>query len=110
MRLGALAPEAARPFTASVPFTICGRPPADGRREMVRGAAVLFPPGAYGKERVVRIRATVENFDREAYQVGPRFTEGWLARVQSLAKVVAARGTVELTLFARAAPPVAAAP
>jgi len=48
----------------------------------------------------VRVRARVEHFHREAYRIGPRFTEGWLARVQSLAKVVAEEGTLELTLFA----------
>ncbi len=64
------------------------------------GTALLFPPGAYGATKTIRIRATVAGFDRDAYQIGPRYTEGWLARVQSLAKVVAEKGDVELSLFA----------
>lgn len=104
VRLGKLAPETPAPFEARIPFTVCGRGPADGRRELVTGTAVLFPPGSYGSARIIRVRATVPRFDREAYGVGPRHTEGWLARVQSLAKVVAEEGTVELTLFARPAP------
>jgi hypothetical protein len=101
VKIGALGPEQPVPFTAQVPFTVCGRKPVDGRKEAVKGTALLFPPGAYGEKRTVRIRATVQGFDRDAYQIGPKYTEGWLARVQSLAKVVADQGTVELSLFAR---------
>jgi hypothetical protein len=101
VKIGALAPEAPAPFTARVPFTVCGRTPADGRKEAVKGTALLFPPGAYGEKRTVRIRATVEGFDRDAYRIGPKYTDGWLARVQSLAKVVAEQGTIDLSLFAR---------
>jgi hypothetical protein len=101
VKVGALAPGRPAPFAAQVPFTVCGRGPADGRTETVRGTAVLFPPGAYGDARTIRIRATIERFDRDAYRIGPRHTEGWLARVQSLAKVVADQGTIELSLFAR---------
>lgn len=104
VRLGKLVAETPVPFEARVPFTVCGRPAGDGRTEVVRGTAILFPPGSYGSARTVRIRATIEGFDRDAYRIGPAYTEGWLARVQSLAKVVAERGTVELTLFARPAP------
>ncbi|MBK9518333.1 MAG: hypothetical protein IPO09_13495 [Anaeromyxobacter sp.] len=102
VQLGALAPERAVPFTASVPFTVCGRTRAGGGAETVTGTAMLFPPGTYGEARTIRIRATVSGFDREAYLIGPKHTDGWLARVQSLAKVVAERGTVELSLFAKA--------
>jgi hypothetical protein len=102
VKVGALAPEQPVPFTAEIPFTVCGRKPADGRAEKVKGTALLFPPGAYGERKTVRIRATVAGFDRDAYQIGPRYTEGWLARVQSLAKVVADQGTIDLSLFARA--------
>jgi hypothetical protein len=101
VKIGALPPEQPVPFTAVIPFTVCGRNPVDGRKETVKGTALLFPPGAYGDKRTVRIRATVEGFDREAYQIGPKYTEGWFARVQSLAKVVADEGTIELSLFAR---------
>jgi hypothetical protein len=102
VKVGALAPEQPVPFTAEIPFTVCGRKPADGRAEKVKGTALLFPPGAYGERKTVRIRATVAGFDRDAYHIGPRYTEGWLARVQSLAKVVADQGTIDLSLFARA--------
>jgi hypothetical protein len=100
--LGALSPGRPAPFTAEVPFTVCGRARADGAKERLQGTALLFPPGAYGEQRTIRIRATIAAFDREAYRIGPGFTEGWLARVQSLAKVVAPQGTVELSLFAKA--------
>jgi len=102
VKVGALVPERPVPFTASVPFTVCGRARVDGRPETVTGTALLFPPGAYGEKRTIRLRATVAAFDREAYLIGPKHTDGWLARVQSLAKVVAEQGTVELSLFAKA--------
>jgi hypothetical protein len=81
-------------FQADIPFTVCGRARADGGREHVTGSVVRLEDGWF------RVRARVEHFHREAYRIGPRFTEGWLARVQSLAKVVAEEGTLELTLFA----------
>lgn len=104
VRVGPLAPGAPVAFEADVPFTVCGRARADGRPEHVTGTAVLFPPGEYGPKKTIRVRATVAGFDREAYGVGPQFTEGWLARVQSLARVVAPKGDVELSLFARPRP------
>ena len=102
VKVGALAAERAVPFTAAIPFKVCGRARADGGAETVTGTAMLFPPGAYGESKTIRIRATVAGFDREAYLIGPKHTDGWLARVQSLAKVVAEQGTVELSLFAKA--------
>jgi hypothetical protein len=102
VKVGPLAPEKPVPFAAEIPFTVCGRPRADGGAEKLTGTALLFPPGAYGEKKTVRIRATVAEFDRDAYRIGPQHTEGWLARVQSLAKVVAEKGTVELSLFAKA--------
>jgi hypothetical protein len=101
VKLGTLAPEKPTPFTAEVPFTVCGRGRADGGKEKVSGTAVLFPPGTYGEKKTIRIRATIAAFDRDAYRIGPRYTDGWLARVQSLAKVVAEKGTVDLSLFAK---------
>lgn len=101
VRLGALVAEQPVPFSAEIPFTVCGRARADGGKEKVSGTAVLFPPGAYGDRKTIRIRATVAAFDRDAYRIGPGYTAGWLARVQSLAKVVAEQGTVELSLFAK---------
>jgi hypothetical protein len=101
LRIGPLVPERPATFTAEVPFTVCGRARADGRREKLMGTALLFPAGSYGEKKTIRIRATVAAFDREAYRIGPGHTDGWLARVQSLAKVVAEKGTVELSLFAK---------
>jgi hypothetical protein len=101
VKVDRLAPEQPSSFTAEIPFTVCGRGPVDGRRENLKGTALLFPPGAYGEKKTIRIRTTIQNFDRDAYQIGPKFTEGWLARVQSLAKVVAEKGTIELSLFAK---------
>jgi hypothetical protein len=105
VRIGKLAPETPVSFTAEVPFQVCGRGRTDGKAEKVTGTALLFPPGSYGERQTIRIRATVAGFDREAYRIGPGFTDGWLARVQSLAQVVAPTGTVELSLFARASTP-----
>ena len=102
VKVGPLAPEKPVPFAAEIPFTVCGRARADGGKEKVNGTALLFPPGAYGEKKTIRIRATIAGFDRDAYRIGPKYTEGWLARVQSLAKVVAEKGTVELSLFAKA--------
>ena len=95
------APGESTEFQADLPFTVCGRPREDGGREHVTGTVVRLDDGW------LRVRARIEHFHREAYRIGPRFTEGWLARVQSLAKVVAEEGTLELTLFA--APPEATA-
>jgi hypothetical protein len=101
VKVGKLAPEQPATFTAQIPFTVCGRGPVDGRKENVKGTALLFPPGAYGEKKTIRIRATIQGFDRDAYHIGPKYTEGWLARVQQLAKVVAEKGTVDLSLFAK---------
>jgi hypothetical protein len=101
VKLGTLAPEKPARFTAEIPFTVCGRARVDGGKERVTGTALLFPPGAYGEKKTIRIRATIASFDRDTYRIGPGFTDGWLARVQSLAKVVAVTGTVDLSLFAK---------
>ena len=101
VKVGKLAPEEPASFAAQIPFTVCGRGPVDGRKEHVKGTALLFPPGAYGEKKTIRIRATIQDFDRDAYHIGPKHTEGWLARVQRLAKVVAEKGSVDLSLFAK---------
>lgn len=101
VRIGTLVPEKPVPFTAEIPFTICGRGRADGGKEQLSGTALLLPAGSYGDKKTIRLRATIAGFDREAYQIGPKFTEGWLARVQSLAKAVATTGSIELSLFAK---------
>jgi len=95
------APGESTDFHADLPFTVCGRPREDGGREHVTGTVFRLEDGW------LRVRARIEHFHREAYRIGPRFTDGWLARVQALAKVVAEEGTLELTLFA--APPEASA-
>ena len=100
--IGKLSAGAPVPFTAEVPFTVCGRGRVGGAKEKVTGSALLFPAGSYGDRKTIRIRAAVTGFDRDAYHIGPKYTEGWLARVQSLAQVVAETGTVELSLFAKA--------
>jgi hypothetical protein len=100
VKVGALVAETAVPFTAEIPFTVCGRAASDGRKEKVSGSAVLLPAGTYGDKKTIRIRASIDRFDREIYRIGPAFTDGWLARVQSLAKVVAKEGRIDLNLFA----------
>ena len=100
--VGPLVADKAVPFTADVPFKVCGRSRTDGGKETVKGTALLFPAGSYGPKKTIQIRATVDKFNRESYQVGPQHTSGWLARVQSLASVVAAEGTIEMSLFATA--------
>lgn len=89
------------PFIADASFTLCGRAREDGAKEKVEGTALLLPAGSYGDATTVRIRAKVAKFNREAYHVGPKWTDGWLARVQQLAPVVASEGEVTLSLFAR---------
>jgi hypothetical protein len=91
-----LGPGESTQFQADIPFTVCGRSREDRAPEHVAGTVVRLEDGW------LRVRARVEHFHREAYRIGPRFTEGWLARVQSLAKVVAEEGTLELTLFVSA--------
>jgi len=90
-----LKPDVPQSFTAAIPFRVCGRPREDGAAEQVRGTVVLL-----GTSGALRVRARVEHFRREAYRIGPRFTDGWLARVQALSGVVAEEGELELTLFA----------
>ena len=89
------------PFTADVAFTICGKHRTGGGKEKLEGVATLMPAGKYGDAQTIKIRAHISKFDREAYQIGPKFTDGWLARVQGLAQVVAPVGSIELSLFAR---------
>jgi|ERR1700687_302995 len=94
-----LGPDKTVKFTAELPFTVCGRARTDGHKEHVEGTALLIP----GSEtKTIKIRAHISNFNRDAYQIGPKYTAGWFARVQSLAKVVAEEGTVDLTVFAKA--------
>jgi hypothetical protein len=102
VKVGTLVAGTPAPFAAEIPFTVCGRERTGGAKEKVTGTALLFPAGTYGEKTTIRIRATVPDFDRDAYRIGPKYTDGWLARVQSLATVVAEKGTVDLSLFAKA--------
>jgi len=94
-------------------FTICGRPRDDKSEEKMRVTVLYLPAeqydagktprparGARKHARTIRIRARIEGFDRERYRIGPRWTAGWLARVQQLAPVVATEGTIDVSLFA----------
>ena len=94
-RLDGLKVELGKPFAGEVPFTVCGRARSDGRPEKLTGNAMTLPDGR------IRVRARVERFDREKYRIGPKFTEGWLSRVQQLAPVVAAVGSIDISIFAK---------
>jgi len=97
-------PEA---FETAGTFTLCGRKRDDQGTEKITGTILYLPPkqvdGAATSRtppRTIRIRARIDGFDRERYRIGPRWTAGWLARVQELAPVVATDGTIEVNLFA----------
>lgn len=87
-------------FTTEGTFTICGRKRDTSQPEKITGTILYLPAGVYGDTKVYRIRATVEGFDREQYDISPKNTAGWLARVQQLANVVATEGNIEVNLFA----------
>jgi hypothetical protein len=82
-------------FAGDVPFTVCGRARTDGGKEHVEGTAALLADG-----KTLRIRADVKDFSRAKYQIGPEFTDGWLAKVQNLANVVADKGNITISLTA----------
>jgi hypothetical protein len=87
-------------FETDGTFTICGRPRNDKGAEKISGTIIYLPAGSYKDVRTLRIRGKIEDFNRERYQIGPKWTDGWLARVQELAPVVATDGTIEVNLFA----------
>ena len=89
--------ELGKPFSGPVTFTVCGRQRSDGQPEKLSGNATMLPDGR------MRIRARVDGFNRERYRIGPKFTEGWLSRVQQLAPVVAANGSIDISIFAKPA-------
>ncbi len=88
------------PFETEGMFTICGRSRDDKGDEKISGTIIYLPAGSYKDVRTLRIRGKIEDFNRERYQIGPKWTDGWLARVQELAPVVATDGTIEVNLFA----------
>lgn len=87
-------------FSAEGTFTLCGRKRDDKRPEKISGTVIYLPAGTYGSKRTLRIRAHLEQFNREKYGVSPQNTPGWRARVQQLAPVVAAEGTIDVNIFA----------
>jgi hypothetical protein len=91
------APISATPvkFNGDAAFKVCGKPRTDGGKEKLEGTAVQLANGA------IRIRAKVEKFSRDKYKIGPKYTDGWLSRVQQLAPVVADEGTIEISVFAK---------
>jgi hypothetical protein len=97
---GAVEPMKPVPFETEGTFTICGRPRDDKGAEKISGTVIFLPAGSYKDVRTIRVRAKIEGFDRERYRIGPKWTDGWLARVQQLAPVVATDGTIEVNLFA----------
>jgi polyisoprenoid-binding protein YceI len=87
-------------FETTGTFTVCGRARDDNGAEIIRGTLIYLPAGSYKPNRTLRIRATVDGFNRERYGIGPGFTPGWLARVQQLVPVVAKDGAISVNLFA----------
>lgn len=86
-------------FSGDAAFKVCGKARSDGGKEKLEGSAVQLPNGA------IRVRAKVERFSRDKYKIGPKYTDGWLSRVQQLAPVVADEGTIEISVFAKPAAP-----
>ena len=89
-------------------FTICGKKHSANAKERITGTALLLPNSKEATDdktkaapKRIRIRAKVAAFHRDAYLVGPKFTDGWLARVEQLGPVVAEVGTIDLALFAK---------
>lgn len=103
-----VAPQSPIAFSTEGTFTLCGRK-REGGPEKITGTVVYLPPGTYGSDRTLRIRARIEQFNREQYGVSPKNTPGWLARVQQLAPVVATEGTIDVNLFATSPAETAAA-
>ena len=82
-------------FSGEAAFKVCGKSRTDGGKEKLEGTAVQLPNGN------VRVRARVDKFSRDQYKVGPKYTDGWLSRVQQLAPVVAEEGSLEISVFAK---------
>ena len=99
LKVGTLSDKPAQ-FQGEVPFTICGK---SAKPEHLTGNAMQLADGR------VRIRARVAKFNRDKYKIGPKYTEGWLSRVQQLAPVVAETGELEISVFAKAVTPKEAA-
>lgn len=96
-----VAPSVPVAFETTGTFTICGRSKQGGGKEKITGTLVHLPAGMYGPRETLRIRARIDDFEREAYGISPAATPGWLARVQQLAPVVAGKGSIDVNIFAR---------
>ena len=83
-------------------FALCGHQRDDRGAERIRGTVLSLLPSGPTAVRTVRIRARIDGFNRDRYQVGPHRTDAWFVRVQQLAPVVAADGTIEVNVFAAA--------
>lgn len=66
----------------------------------MEGTAVLLPTEGTSR-KTIKIKAHLGQFSRDRYRIGPKYTEGWLSRVQSLANIVADEGAIDLTVFAK---------
>src|SRR5438128_2936070 len=110
--LGRVEPMKPVAFETEGTFTLCGRKRDDEGLEKIQGTILYLPAKEYDAAetprtparphdvpRTIRIRARIEGFDRDRYRIGPRWTAGWLARVQQLAPVVATEGTIDVSLF-----------
>jgi hypothetical protein len=84
-------------FSGEAAFKVCGKSRTDGGKERLEGTAVQLPNGS------IRVRARVEKFSRDKYKLGPKYTDGWLSRVQQLAPVVAEEGSIDISVFAKPA-------
>ena len=89
-----LSPQESK-ITGEATFTVCGKARTDGGKEKVTGTAMKLDNGQ------VRLRVKIEHFNRDQYKIGPKYTDGWLQRVQQLAPVVAEEGTIDVSLFAK---------
>ena len=99
-----LTPRDPIPFSFNGRFKVCGRTHSQGTNERISGQIIIFPAGTYreGAPELLRIRARIRDFSREAYQVGPEWTGGLLAKVQALASAVSKVGDIDVSLFAQA--------
>lgn len=88
------------PFKGKGKFTLCGKEHEKNKEEEIEGFVVFLPAGTRNPAPTVKIRATIHHFSRDAYKIGPEWTQGWLARVQKLADVVAHEGDIEVNIFA----------
>lgn len=101
---GPVVPDQPVRFMTDGTFTVCGRARDDGGAEHLAVTLTYLPAHGEAKRPALRIRAQVEQFDRERYGVSPRATAGWLARVEQLSDVVAPQGVVDVSIVAVATP------